>query len=56
MLVCTLTHTHLVHKCNLFNMYNVTHMYDFRADHLALDNRLVCFSLEEVILPTLSIP
>lgn len=30
---------------NLFSVYDVTHMYVVRADHLVLNNHIVCYSL-----------
>lgn len=40
-------------KNYLFNLYNVTTMYIFRADHLVLDNQLIYSSLEKTIPHTL---
>jgi hypothetical protein len=31
-----------IHKYSLFGLYHATYMCVFRADHLALDNWLVC--------------
>lgn len=36
-------------KYNQLSLYNVTYMYVFNADHLALDNKLVRSFLELVL-------
>jgi hypothetical protein len=41
---------------NLLSVYNVTCIYVFRADHLALDKQLVSSSLGKIISLALSIP
>lgn len=45
-----------VYKYNLFGLYTDTPTYVFRADHLVLDNYLVCSSPENAIAPTLISP
>lgn len=37
-------------------MHDVTHMYVFGADHLALDNQSMCSSLEKTICPAHRLP
>lgn len=38
-----------------YNLYNVTWVYVLRADHLVVDNKLVCLSLKKTISPSPSI-
>jgi hypothetical protein len=44
-----------IHRSNLLNLSSVTCLYGFRAEHLWLDNQLVCPSLGKTICPILSI-
>ena len=41
---------------SLKSMYNVTDMYNFRVDHLVLDNQSVYSSPEKAISPIVHIP
>jgi hypothetical protein len=41
-------------KCNLLSLYNICYMYGFRAEHLVLNNHLVCSSQGKTISPTFS--
>lgn len=43
-------------KYNLFNLYNATCMYVLWADHLVFGNQFVCSSMENKMLPSLSVP
>ena len=43
-------------KHNTLSLNNDTYTYVFRADHLVLDNQLVCSSLGKAMSPTPSIP
>jgi hypothetical protein len=45
-----------IHKHTLLSLYNVMCMSVFEADHLVLDNQVVCSSLRKTISPTLGIP
>lgn len=44
------------HKNSLLRWYNVTCVNVVRANHLLMDNGLVCFSLGKIISPALSTP
>lgn len=57
--MCIHVHTHIcinayIYKYNLPNLFNVT--YDFKTDHLILDNQLGGSSLEKITPPISSIP
>lgn len=56
---CCYTHIYLptyVDECNLFIACNLLVCVFFWADHLVLDNQLVCSSMGKTISATLSIP
>jgi hypothetical protein len=45
-----------ISKYNLLSVYNITCMYVFRANHLVLDNQLMCSFLVKIISLTLIMP
>lgn len=56
--VCKYTYMYIyvyISKYSLLSLYNVTCIYVFRTDHLALDKPWVCSSLGKTTSPTLRI-